>query len=146
MTVEIRSAYGPRVRVVVDTGDKSMTKQSMSDACDINKIMAKYERTGVITHARANAGFYADVSAVGDYHAAVLQVQAARDLFMSLPAQLRSRFDNDPGKYLDFVTNPENRDELVKMGLMKPPATAPAQPAPEPVADAGTGEAATVAA
>ena len=48
--MEIRSAYQklPRVQLVPD--EKSLTKQMHKKECDINNILAKYQKTGAITH------------------------------------------------------------------------------------------------
>lgn len=101
--------------------EPSLTKQSESDACDINKIMARYEKDGVLRHVSENAPFYADVSQVPDYQAALEVVQKADELFMSMPAELRAKFDNDPQVYFDFVSNPANKAELEKLGLVNVP-------------------------
>lgn len=45
---------------------------------------------------------------------------------MDLPAKVRSRFENDPQKFLEFCSDPKNRDEAVSLGLiMSAPASAP---------------------
>lgn len=110
--------------------DPSLTKQSESAACDINKIMAKYEKSQLITHLNENEAFYADVSQVPDYQGALKIVRDADDMFMSLPADVRSRFDNDPQEYLSFVSNPANKPELIKMGILPPDKAVTGAPAP----------------
>ena len=55
-------------------------------------------------------------------------VIAARESFMELPSAIRKRFDHDAGKFLEFVTNPDNADDLVEMGLARAP-----EPPPDPV-------------
>ena len=47
--MEIRKPY-TREAVQVDAGGESRTKQSFQKECDINAIMAKYQKTGAITH------------------------------------------------------------------------------------------------
>jgi phage internal scaffolding protein len=44
---------------------------------------------------------------------------------MALPAQIRSRFDNDPAKLIDFLENEQNHDEAIKLGLVNPPGEMP---------------------
>lgn len=105
--------------------DESLTKQSEAAACDINKIMAKYEKSGLLMHVNANEGFYADVSAVPDYQGALAIVRKSDEMFMSLPAEIRSRFDNDPAKYLAFCSDPANKQVMQDMGML----------AKDPVAD-----------
>lgn len=102
----------------------SMTKQSESDACDVNKIMKQYERTGYLPPAD-DLGFYADVSSVPDYQAALAIVEKASFVFDSLPGEFRARMDNDPAKYLAWVADPANRAEMVKLGMIVEAVAAP---------------------
>lgn len=119
-TPEIRSAYGPRSRLVKETPGESMAKQSFRDECDINTIMAKYQKSGIVTHLAAHQGRYGDFIDAPTYHQAMNAIVAAQDAFMSLPAAIRARFDNDPANFLDFAQDPENIDELREMGLAHP--------------------------
>lgn len=132
----IRSAYdGSRVRVVKDySAYPSLAKQSMKDECDINRILAQYDRTGVLTHARNAVPQYANVADVGDYRTALNQVLEAERHFMQLPSGIRARFGNDPALFLDAFADPERHDELVELGLLKKPAAPSAAPVDPPVA------------
>lgn len=118
--VVIRSTYSPKVRCDIDYFEPTLTKQCFQDECDIDSILAKYSNTGVLDHVRTNQGNYGDFLNVQDYHASVNQVIAAQEMFMSLPAQVRARFANDPGQFLHFVGDVNNRDEMAKLGLLKP--------------------------
>lgn len=114
------TAYGQKRKVTVDFDpelEPSMTKQNHTAECDINNIMAKYQKTGQIDHLNTYKGEYADVSQMGDYQESIEIVRAAHDAFMDLPAQIRKEFDNDPGKFIHFSENPENLDRLVELGL-----------------------------
>lgn len=79
--------------------------------------MAKYRRTGVLTHLSIKTPQYGDFTNVSDYQSALLAVQDANDKFMELPAQLRAKFDNDPAAFLAFAEKPENANFLVDLGL-----------------------------
>lgn len=61
-----------------------------------------------------------------DYHTAMLQIAEARSAFMELPASMRLRFENDPGKLLEFLRDERNREEAESLGLINP------QPTPAP--------------
>lgn len=137
-------AFGDRTRVRQETGETSLTQQSLAAETDINAIMRKYEKTGVITHVARYAGEYGDFSGVPDYKTGLERIMAADEMFASLPARIRDRFGNDPANFIEFATNPENLPELRKMGLapeeapppkpqlvqvVEPPE--PAQPAPK---------------
>lgn len=113
----IRSAYEPHHRVQIKCGGGSRTKQSFKAECDINNIMAKYQKTGSLAHAQQHQGEYGFASAVS-FHEAMNIVTQAEQMFASLPSTLRNRFSNDPGAYLDFVQNPDNEDEMRELGLL----------------------------
>lgn len=105
------------IRPVVRCG-KGRTKQSFRDKVNINKIVARFERTGLIDVVGNRGGRYMDCSGLGDYHANLEKVVKAREAFQALPAGLRNRFNGDPGELLAFLRNPDNRDEAIKLGLV----------------------------
>lgn len=109
-----------RRRITVEFTKPSLTKQSEKDACDVNRIMAKYKSSGVLDHvASATSRNFLDVSEVVDYQTALNTVQRAEDAFFSLPAKVRSRFHNDPHQLLVFLRDSSNRDEARKLGLLQ---------------------------
>ena len=90
----------------------------MSKDADINNIMKRYERTGLLDHVNQYQGDYGDYTNVPvDYHDALNFVRNSQEMFMTLPAAVRARFDNDPGAFLKFVEDPANADAMVEMGL-----------------------------
>lgn len=101
--------------------DPSLTIQSEKDACDINMIVAKCRKTGMMTNVRTDQLRYGDFSSAVDYHDSVLRAQEAQDAFMSLPADIRKRFSNDPGQLIDFLANEANRQEAVDLGIVAAP-------------------------
>ena len=134
----IRSAHYPRDRHTKTFELPSRAKQSFRDECDINTIMAKYEKTGLIDHNARYRGEYADVTGALELQEALQVVEDANDAFDSLTAKIRKRFDNNPENFLRFVTNPENKEAMHEMGLMAPkePAPVPVKPDPLPVVPA----------
>lgn len=132
-TLVIRSAYDPSVRTSLKCNDKSRTKQSHKDECDINKILKKADKTGLITHVASSTARYGDFTAVNEYQESLNTVIQAQDMFDALPSDIRKRFANDPGAFFEFATNPANKDDLVKLGLAKSDYVAPVDPDPEVV-------------
>jgi len=129
----LRALAGERRRVQLICKDPSRTKQSEKDKCDVNNIMAKYLRTGQITHLARRRGVFADVSNVGDFREALDTVSRGRAMFAALDSDTRGKFGNDPGLFLEFASNPVNADELRKMGVLPPLNERPAasvEPAP----------------
>lgn len=103
------------------TGSKDFAKQSFKEECDINTIMAKYIRTGVLDFVAKHEPRYGDCTGQ-DFQDAQLLIAGAQSMFQDLPAAIRARFDNDPAQFLDFVDDPDSREEAREMGLLKPEA------------------------
>lgn len=108
-----------RTRMPQNTVGETRTKQSMKDATDINNILEKYKRTGVLTHVNRVKAEMGDFSQVMTFHEALNAVKEAQEAFDGLPAQLRAQFQNDPQQLLNFLDNPDNRDKAVEMGLIE---------------------------
>lgn len=102
----------------------SMTQQQFKDESDINNVIRKYDKTGLITHVSAIQAHYGDFTEVNEYQEALNIVMKAQNDFASLPAKIRNRFHNDPGEFVEFITNPDNLDEMVELGLAKKPKVA----------------------
>ena len=125
-----KKAYDKHVRVTAPSSSPGKTQQHFKRECDINHLMGKYQKTGLIDHVSHHQGDYSDLTDLPTYHDALNKVISAQSSFDSLPSSLRSRFSNDPAQFLDFVSNPDNRAEMVQMGLI--PQSQP-DPVPEPV-------------
>jgi phage internal scaffolding protein len=105
--------------------DASLAQQHFKDECDINNILRQFNITGLLPESTLSPR-YGDFTGIGDYHTALNQVIAAEDEFMSLPATLRARFENDPALLIEFLNNPENYNEAISLGLVDPkPAETP---------------------
>jgi len=92
-------------------------KQSFKDECDINRIMRKYLNTGTIPQG-LSVGRYGDFSDGCDYLEAQVTLKNAEAQFLALPAQLRKELDNDPAKFLDWIHDERNLDELHRLGFL----------------------------
>lgn len=140
MTKFVTQFNGRRV-IGVEFTEPTMTKEAPANEVDINKIMDRYLKTGVLPEPRPAQ--YGDATAVPSYEEAMNIVNQGREAFEALPAKIRERFANDPAQFLDFVNDEANYDEAVKLGLVAERESAPAEksaPAEEPVATQ-TGEA-----
>lgn len=113
------SAYGPKLRSVVIDATKEFgvgAKQSFKEECDINRIMAKYQKTGAVSWLTKHEGSYGDVSSF-DFLDAQLVVAKAKEMFADLPSSVRSRFSNDPAEFLFFMQDTGNAEEAIRLGL-----------------------------
>lgn len=114
-----------RPRYMLHTGKDTPVQQQFKDECDINHLMRKYQQSGLMPQNVHKPPFYGDFTEVPDYQAAMNIVNEAQGLFMSLSADIRKEFDNDPAKFLAFCNDPENGDRLIEMGLREKPAPEP---------------------
>lgn len=125
--VKIRRPYDDSQPTSITFPETTMAKQSFAGECDINTIMAKYERTGLIDHVNKVQSAYGDFTSVQDYQLCLNQVIEAQDAFDELPSRVRERFANDPSRLMEFVQDEANYDEAVKLGLV-PAKKIPASP------------------
>jgi phage internal scaffolding protein len=107
-----------RIRVTYKSDLPSKTQQHFKEQCDVNLILKKYEKTGMITHTKQNQGSYGDFSQYNDFQTNLNIVKDALDSFDALPSEIRKRFANNPTKLLEFIHDDSNRDEAEKLGLV----------------------------
>lgn len=115
------AAVRPHERVVFVSRLPSRTRQEFQRECDINDIMKKYQKTGVLTHYNKRQPQYLDFSeGVPDFHVAMNMMVEAEAAFMTLPATVRKRFENDPAEFVKFATDDANIGQLREWGLAAP--------------------------
>jgi len=145
-----RSAFIRHPRMTQDDDGVSNTRQEFRDECDINVLMKKYEKSGLLP---TNAGSpqYGDFGNLPDFMEAQNTIAKANEAFALLPASVRLRFGNDPAEFVDFASDPDNLSDMRRWGLA-PPASDEAvlgaaggapggqPPAPAPVSNEGTTE------
>lgn len=121
--IEIRPNGTKRVHTV--NAEPSKTDQQWKKSCDVNEIVTKYKRTGQLSHVRSQQPVYQDVSQITDLLTSLTQVQKAKDAFLTVPAELRKKLDNDPVNFIEYLNNPDNDVEAQKYGLKTKPVPEP---------------------
>lgn len=117
----MQNRYSKPMRVITETGNKSIVQKHFGNEVNINQIIARQQVTGVLGNPvfnRQTTPVFGDFSSVGTYQDALLRVQETQEQFMQLPANLRAKFRNDPQKIMDFIGDPENLKECQDMGLI----------------------------
>lgn len=142
MTIAPGNAFNPHDRVTADPVGKSRTKQAFKDEVDINEILRKHEKGLLTDHLNEHQGQYGDFIIAGDFHSHMNLIKEAENAFMTIPAEIRAKFNNDPAEFLAFAQDPEKLDEMRKMGLAPPDR--PKTPREPPMAPATASEAVTV--
>lgn len=132
---KFRSAFDPGRKIRQHVGEGTQVQQHFRDETDINRIMSKYQKTGVITHLARYAGQYGDFSDIPDYQSGLNRIRESQEMFMTLPSDIRAKFKNDPGEFIAFASDPENLKEMQDMGLA--PKSPPEAERPPLVAEGG---------
>lgn len=101
----------------------SRTKQSFRQEADINHIISKARKTGFLIdpmtpQRKAIFGNFADMP---DFLQSQERVAKARSAFDTLPAEVRAKFLNDPALLIEFVSDPQNKEQAIALGLFPKP-------------------------
>lgn len=121
--MKFHTIYNRPPRVVSPHGGKSLAAQEYKDESDINVILKRYA-AGDNSVVRSS-GVFADVSQLGDFQSQLEIVRRATEDFAALPADVRSRFGNDPASLVAFLSDSSHDDEAVKLGLKVRPTVEP---------------------
>nr|UXQ88054.1 MAG: internal scaffolding protein [Microvirus sp.] len=116
---QVNRQFVQKPRVVTTQTGASRTKQAFIAECNINNIMAKYQRTGAIDHATKHSKDYGFASGC-DFRESMELVRKANEMFNELPSKLRNKFDNDASQFLTFVQDDANQPEMRELGLLPP--------------------------
>lgn len=94
------------------------TEQSSKKMTDINHIIKKYDKTGLIDHVSRFEARFGDMTGL-DFKLALDKITHAQSMFENLPSEIRKKFQNNPQKLLEFMEDPGNRDEAIKLGMIR---------------------------
>lgn len=115
-------------RVTLACG-KGRTKQAFRDQVNINKIIERNRKTGMLDFVTSKQPFYGDVSEIGSYQESLNVVMKAQELFAGMSASVRRRFQNDPLEMIEFLKDEKNREEAIELGIVAKPK----EPEPEKI-------------
>lgn len=134
--MDIRSYYQTKEeeKKGIEFKEPTLTQQHFKEECDINNIMDRYRKTGYLVdplQVRTSMPKFEDFTEVPSFHEAQILIAKSKESFEALPSHIRKRFNNDAMAFVDFCTDPENKDEMIKLGLLPEPPT-PIQLDPDP--------------
>lgn len=119
MFIKSANNRGPRSVQALFCKDESKTVQSEEKSANINNIFAQIEKTGMIvmpvSKAQALVGDFSNPMSYQEMKDLVLK---GLDAFMTLPAKIRERFQNDPDTWLKWMDNKDNLDEMIALGVL----------------------------
>ncbi|MTH46052.1 hypothetical protein [Intestinirhabdus alba] len=118
MKLKFYSRYNYPQREGITFTEPTRTQQQFARESDINEIVRRAITTGdtAVFTPDQRAEFY-DCTSFDDYQSSVNLLNGINDDFFTLPADVRREFADDPGKYIQFVVNPENFDRCVELGI-----------------------------
>jgi len=127
------SSNPPPKRGLDCSGDVSPVQQHFKEACDVNQVINRYARTGVVssglpTSLGSARPMYGDFVGLDDFQSCQNRIIAAQQGFAALPSRIRSRFGNDPRQLVAFLADEANFDEAVALGLVSKPRPEPKAP------------------
>lgn len=103
----------------LECNDENLAQQQFAEEVDINTIVKRFGLTGQLpTSLRVPE--IGDFDQVNDYHTALNMLIEADDAFMQMPADIRERFQNNAGNFVEFVSDEKNREQCKQWGLLRP--------------------------
>lgn len=100
----------------------SRTKSEFAKEADINTIVRKAKKTGVLPSGTRQP-MYGDFSNSYSFYKQQNAIAQANAEFMELPSDLRAKFGNNVANLLDYLQDPENKAEAIELGLIAQPET-----------------------
>lgn len=97
----------------------SIVEQHHKDSCDINNIVNKYMKHGVVPADRSAFAQYGDFSQVKSFGEMMVKMREASQSFMTLPAEVRAHFENDAARFLDAFSDPNQQKYLLDHGILQ---------------------------
>lgn len=104
------------------TPEPTRAQQQFIEECDINTIVRRFGLTGQLPE-NLRVPVEGDFTGVTDFQSAMNLIRQAEAAFMELPADVRTRFRNDPHELVAFVSDPANLEEARKLGIANPAPT-----------------------
>ncbi len=114
LTQSESSKLNTRKRVQVTFNDPIITEQHHKHTCNINYKIKHFTQSGQ-NLPNQTFGYASEKS----FHESMNIVTKSQENFALLPAKIRTKFDNNPAKLLQFLDNPENALEAASLGLIK---------------------------
>lgn len=112
----------------VEAGTEEVrTEQSHKAEVDINTIIKRHAgREDLIASTQHIQGLVFDENPSNDFQEMMNMMIRGKEAFASMPSEVRNHFGNDAAKFMDFVRDPSNEQQMIDWGLQNPPEPPPA--------------------
>lgn len=120
--MDFYTRYNPPASPSLKFSQPSKTEQCHRDDCDINTIIRRYQKTGVLGSAtQVRNMVFGDFASMPDRLTSELHLADAKERFMALPMNVRKHFDHDMGKLMAALNDPKQIPTLQNLGILKAP-------------------------
>ena len=109
--------FETHVHPVIDIDPaEDQTQQHFERETNINSIVSRYQKTGVLPTALIREVQFGEVGP--DLVQSLNKIKAAKEQFMQLPAKIRDEFGNDPDQFMRFLADPQNFEKAKSLGIV----------------------------
>lgn len=110
---KFRTAYGERIKTAVVSfkNDEGKTIQEQAAATDINYILERYNRTGLISHVNKHEAQYGEFKEF-DFQRNQNMIAQLTQTFEELPANVRRDFDDKVENFAEYIASQENIEDM----------------------------------
>lgn len=98
-----------------DPRTEARTEQHYKDDCDINVIIKRFGAGAKATP--QDPGFYT-IDRETDYQQSLNFIDEGKRAFLTVPAELRARFDNNPSRFIEYMRDEKNHEEARRFGIL----------------------------
>ena len=101
--------------------DAAVTQQHFAKDTDINEIVKRFgihDGSIPLPDLFNNPRLFGDFSEATDLRTTLDLARDAQEKFDLLPANIRKRFNHDPVALHEFISDPANDDEAIRLGLL----------------------------
>ena len=110
--------FGTHDHIIIDIDpSEDLTQQHFEKECNINSIVGKYQKTGVLPTAMIRDVQFGEVGP--DLLNALSKVRAAEEQFLKMPSTIREHFQNNPEIFMRFLCDKDNYSKAVKLGIVE---------------------------
>lgn len=110
--------FEEHVHPVIDIPpEEDQTQAHFEKQCNINNIVANYQKTGVLPTALIRDYQFGEVGP--DLIQSLNKIKAAKEQFMQMPAKIREHFQNDPDQFMRFLADPDNYEKAKSLGIVE---------------------------
>lgn len=106
-----------------DPKAKSRTQQHFKNEVNINNIIDKYRKTGILGdpfREGLRKPLFGDFSEVPGLLEGYIKVEKVKNYFNNLPSRVRNYFKNDLSRFLAFMSDNANIPKARELGIIEP--------------------------